>query len=163
MSPGVDVHVVEFAGADLGDPRAVVGVLEVPPRLRTTTKVSGPRPSQAVGPSRANAIAQDTGIEVGGGIGRGALQPGQGVRQVGGDGEALSIKARAADGSVRSVLRALGRQRLGSVQILGQLGPGGLKVRRCRVDQPAPGLDRRAGGDQAATGLALSGKPTGRG
>ena len=96
---GRDVHVVELAGADLGDPGAVPGMLERAAPLANDDE--GER-AQAVGrrgrPGQSDAIAQDLGIEGGRRIGRSAFQSGQGVGQVGGDGQALAIKVRAAGG-----------------------------------------------------------------
>ena len=129
------------------------GCSSAPPRLRRIDK--GER-SQTVRwrgrPAESDPVAQDLGIHRGGRVGRSAVQPGQGVRQVGGDGQALSIKGpgRRRVGPLQVpalAARASARSRRGC-----QLGPGGLEVGRFGIDQPAPGFNGRAGGEQPAAG-----------
>ena len=115
-----------------------------------TAKVSGP---QAVGrrgrPGEPDAVAQHLGVQGGGGVGRAAAQAGQRPRagRRRSPGSCGRGPAPPADRSARAC-GARAASASACAQAGGQLRPGGLDLGRGRVDQPAPGLDGRARGDQ---------------
>ncbi len=90
---GRDERVVELAGADLGDPGAVGGMLERAVALADDGEGEWP---QAVGgrgrPDEADPVAEHLGVHRGGRVGRSPGETCQGVGQVGGDVQGLAVE-----------------------------------------------------------------------